>query len=113
MNKSNLYKVVLVFNLTKGSADEEIHRSKEENSFPSMLTKQPGFLELELIKINDEKTISIQTWGTEKHWWTALEIVKNQQEKLAKDITRENILISRDFLNGYIKFHHQYGSPNI
>ncbi len=105
MNKSNLYKVVLVFNLTKGSADEELLRSKEETSFPNMLAKQQGFIELELIKINDEKTMSIQTWETEKDWWTALETVKSQQENLATEGTRENILVSRDFLNGYIKVH--------
>ncbi len=52
---------MLVFTLTKGSADAELHRSKEESSFPNMLAKQPGFIELELIKINDEKTMSVQT----------------------------------------------------
>ena len=106
MNKNNLYKVVLVFSLTKGSADEELSRSKEETSFPNMLAKQLGFVELELSKINDEKTMSVQTWETEKHWWTALETVKSQQEKLPADNTRENILVSREFLNGYIMVHH-------
>ena len=104
MDNKNLYKVVLVFNLTKGSADEELKRSLEENSFPNLLSKQTGFIDLELVKINDEKTMSIQTWETEKHWWTALETVKNLREKLDAANTRENILVSRDFLNGYVKF---------
>ena len=105
MDKSNLYKVVLVFNLKTGSADEELRRSNESTSFPNMLAKHQGFIEMELVKINEEKTMSIQTWKTEKDWWTALEAVKNTREKSGQDGTRENILESREFLNGYIKAH--------
>lgn len=105
MDNTNLYKVVLVFNLTKGSADEELRRSNEATSFPNMLAKQQGFIEMELVKINDEKTMSIQTWATEKDWWTALETVKNMRSKSGHDSTRENILVSREFLNGHIKVH--------
>ena len=105
MSTKSLYKVVLVFNLTKGSADEEILRSIDENSFPNMLAKQAGFIDLELVKINEEKTMSIQTWESEKHWWSGLESVKNLQEKIPSDATRESILVSRDFLNGYVNTH--------
>lgn len=105
MDNTNLYKVVLVFNLTKGSADEELRRSKEATSFPNMLAKQQGFIEMELVKINDEKTMSIQTWATEKDWWTALETVKNMRSESEHDSIRENILVSREFLNGHIKVH--------
>ena len=105
MSNTNLYKVVLVFNLTKGSADEELRRSNEKASFPNMLAKQQGFIEMELVKITEEKTMSIQTWETEKDWWTALETVKNIPEKSGQHSTRENILVSREFLNGYIKVH--------
>lgn len=102
MSNVNPYKVVLVFNLTKGSADEEIRRSKEVNSFPTLLSQQHGFLGMELVKINEEKTMSVQTWATEKDWWSALETVKHIREKPAVEGTRENILVSRDFLSGYI-----------
>jgi len=61
MDKLESYKVVLVFNLQEGRAEEELKRSKEENSFPNLLAKQPGFIEMELVKINEEKTMSIQT----------------------------------------------------
>lgn len=105
MDKTNVYKVVLVFNLTKGSADEELRRSDEKRSFPNMLAEQQGFIEMELVKINEEKTMSIQTWETEKDWWTALETVKNIREQSGQDSTRKNILESREFLNGYIKVH--------
>jgi heme-degrading monooxygenase HmoA len=105
MDKTNLYKVVLVFNLTKGSADEELKRSKEETSFPSLLARQVGFIEMELVKINEEKTMSIQTWATEKDWWTALETVKNNRENAGTDNSRENILVSREFLNGSVRVH--------
>jgi heme-degrading monooxygenase HmoA len=112
MDNTNLYKVVLVFNLTKGSADEELKRSNEETSFPNMLAKQQGFIEMELVRINEEKTMSIQTWATEKDWWTALETVKNIREKSGQDNTRENILVSRELLNGYIKVHKTRQSDN-
>ena len=102
MDIANSYKVVLVFNLTEGSANEEIRRSKEANSFPTLLSQQNGFLGMELVKINEEKTMSVQTWATEKDWWTALETVKNVREKLEVEKNRENILVSREFLNGYI-----------
>ena len=105
MDKTNLYKVILVFNLTKGSADEELKRSQEETSFPNMLAKRHGFIEMELVKINEEKTMSVQTWETEKDWWAALETVKNIREHSGQDSTRENILVSREFLNGHINVH--------
>lgn len=105
MNKTNLYKVVLVFNLTKGKADEELNRSKEETSFPNQLAMQPGFIEIELVKINEEKTMSIQTWASEKDWWTALETVKNNRENAGTADSRENILVSREILNGSIRMH--------
>lgn len=103
MKTSDKYKVVLVFNLTKGSADEELRRSHEADSFPNLLAKQPGFITMELVKINEEKTMSVQTWQSERDWWTALETVKNMRQKLNVEASRENILVSRDFLNGYIR----------
>jgi heme-degrading monooxygenase HmoA len=106
MNTTDLYKVVLIFNLTKGSADEELRRSQEENSFPDLLSKQPGFVQMELVKVNDEKTLSIQTWKTEKYWWQALETVKQQQAATGTQ-SRENILVSREFLNGSVQVYKQ------
>jgi hypothetical protein len=41
--------------------------------------------------------MSIQTWATEKDWWTALETVKSNGENLGPNNSRENILISREF----------------
>lgn len=102
MEQPGLYKVVLVFHLQQGKADEELRRSKEANSFPNLLARQPGFVALELVKVNEEKTMSVQTWQTEKDWWTALEAVKQLSGRLAADLSRENILISRDFLGGNI-----------
>ena len=105
MKKENAYKVVLIFTLTKGSADEEIRRSQKAHSFPSLLSQQPGFIEIELVKINDEKTMSIQTWESAAHWYAALDSVKKLQQE-SPQTPRENILISRDFLGGVIRKHH-------
>ncbi len=105
MSSQTKYKVVLVFSLKEGEADEELRRSKEEHSFPNMLATQPGFLELELVKISDSKTMSIQTWETEKHWFTALETVKVLQSQLPQINQRVSILLERDFLAGTIMVH--------
>ena len=63
MKKVDAYKVILTFNLKGSQADEELKRSNEKDSFPNMLAQQPGFIELELVRVNESKTLSIQTWG--------------------------------------------------
>ncbi len=105
MEKTNFFKVVMVFNLTEGSADEELRRANEPAGFASMLARQAGFIDMDLVKINADKTMSIQTWASEGHWWSALEIVKNIREKSGKDSARPNILVSREFLHGYVSVH--------
>lgn len=98
-----VYKVVLIFDLVEGMADEELKRSQEENSFPNLLAQQPGFVSYELVKINESKTLSIQTWATEQAWWAALGAAREQSERIANDPARENILVSRDFLGGWVQ----------
>lgn len=102
MNKEGGYKVILTFNLKEGQADEELRRSKEENSFPNMLAEQPGFIQLELVRVNESKTLSIQTWESEQDWWNALEAVKQVQAKMPEKQQRQTILESRDFVAGYL-----------
>jgi heme-degrading monooxygenase HmoA len=102
MNKADAYKVILTFNLKDSQANEEIKRSNEKDSFPNMLARQPGFVELELVKVNDSKTMSIQTWETEQDWWRALEAVKQAQETMPEKQQRQSILESRDFVAGHI-----------
>lgn len=103
METNNKYKVVLIFDLIKNSANEELKRSKEEHSFPMLLRNQKGFIEMELVKINEEKTMSIQTWKSEADWWNALNIVKEMRENLKIEEGRENILVNREFLTGTIQ----------
>jgi len=93
------YKVVLVFNLKPGSADEELRRSARENSFPNQLAREPGCLGLELVKVNADRTMSIQTWRSERDWWAALNAVKQTQESTPEAAT-DTILVSRDFFGG-------------
>ena len=101
-----VYKVVLLFDLVEGMADEELKRSQEENSFPNLLAQQPGFVSYELVKVNESKTMSIQTWATEQAWWAALAAAREQSESLSDDQPRENILVSRDFLGGWVQAQH-------
>ena len=93
---STQYKVVLVFNLKAGAADEELRRSSEPTSFPSRLATQPGFLSLELVRVSEERTLSIQTWESEASWWRALEAVKAAEGQSE----RESLLVSREFYGG-------------
>lgn len=94
------FKVVLIFHLEPGQADEELRRSREESSFPSRLARQPGFVEMQLVKVSDDQTMSIQSWETAKDWWTALEAVKHDSERDPADQDRPSILVSRDFHAG-------------
>jgi heme-degrading monooxygenase HmoA len=94
------YKVILIFTLAKGMADEELRRSNEPESFPSILAKQEGFVSLELVKIDDDKTMSVQTWQSPQHWWKALEAAKSVNA--ANNPARPNILVSRDFFGGTV-----------
>lgn len=93
------YKVVLVFNLKPGGADEELRRSAQPESFPSRLARQPGFVGLELVKVTAEQTMSIQTWRSERDWWTALEAVKSAQPS---GPGADDILVSREFFAGTV-----------
>jgi len=105
MDKAGAYKVILTFNLKDSQADEELKRSNEKDSFPNMLARQPGFVELELVRVSDGKTLSIQTWETEQDWWQALESVKQAQEKMPEKQQRRSILESRDFVGGHVARH--------
>jgi heme-degrading monooxygenase HmoA len=107
MNKAKAYKVILIFNLKVDQADEELKRSSEADSFPNMLAQQPGFTELELVRVDANKTMSIQTWETERDWWNALEAVKQLQSEMPKKQQRESILESRDFIGGQVARHIQ------
>lgn len=91
------FKVVLIFDLKPGSADEELRRSREQTSFPRKLAAQPGFQEMQLVRVSDDQTMSVQSWASAEHWWAALEAVKGDQ---SHDNDRETILVSRQFFGG-------------
>lgn len=93
------YKVVLVFQLEAGEADEELRRSARPDSFPRRLAAQPGFLGMELIKLSPDRTMSIQTWRSEADFHTALHAVKSAAAS-APDAGARNILVSREFFGG-------------
>ncbi len=94
------YKVVLVFDLKPGTAEEELRRSREAGSFPRRLSAQPGFMEMELVKVSDERTMSVQTWSAAEDWWAALETVKAEADRTPDDGKHETILVSREFFAG-------------
>lgn len=96
------FKVVLVFNLKPGTADEELRRSAEPSSFPSALARQPGFVGMELVKISDEQTMSVQTWASPEAWWAALDAARTTVAEVPGRADREEILISREFYAGTV-----------
>lgn len=95
------FKVVLIFHLEPGQADEELRRSLETGSFPNRLARQPGFVEMQLVKVSDDQTMSIQTWEAPQDWWKALEAVQADGGGSTSE-NRPNILVSRDFHAGAI-----------
>lgn len=90
------YKVVLVFNLRPGTASEELRRSQESDSFPLMLSRQPGLLGMELVRASDDQTMSIQTWDSSTAWFAALNAVKDRRAG-GRQAQREEILVERAF----------------
>lgn len=94
------FKVVLIFHLKPGQADEELRRSGEETSLPNRLARQPGFVAMQFVKLSDEQTMSIQTWKTAQNWWTALDAVKSDSQSGQAAEDRPSILVSRDFHAG-------------
>lgn len=95
------YKVVLVFDLQDGMADEEIRRSEEPDSFPNRLAQQPGFEGMELVKISDSRTMSAQSWTTPEAWWAALEQTKADANTPDRD-AHPDIVVSRELYAGTI-----------
>lgn len=103
------FKVVLIFHLEPGQADEELRRSQEESSFPQDLARQPGFVEMQLVKIDENQTMSIQTWATSQDWWAALDAVRRDSADGSAAEDRPSILVSRDFHAGPVV--HQLAAP--
>ena len=103
MNGQEMQKfvVVLKFNLKPGYADEELRRSQQANSFPNMLARQPGCERIELVKVSDDTTMSVQTWSSQSAWWAALDAVKQQRAAgETESVPPEEILLSRDYFGG-------------
>jgi heme-degrading monooxygenase HmoA len=96
------YKVVLIFDLKPGMADEELRRSRQDGSFPRRLSAQPGFMKMELVKVTDQRTMSLQTWSSAEDWWAALETVKSEADRDSNEEKRETILVSREFVAGSV-----------
>ncbi|MCB9672974.1 MAG: antibiotic biosynthesis monooxygenase, partial [Alphaproteobacteria bacterium] len=88
--------VVLVFQLQPGTADEELRRSQEPGSFPDVLSRQPGFLEMDLVRLDDQRTMSVQAWSSQAAWWAALQAAR--EGTAARD--QPTILVERSFFGG-------------
>lgn len=91
------YKVVALFGLTPGSADEEVRRSLDPDGTPRRLARQPGFISAEVVRLDDDRTMSIQTWETPEACWAALQAVQSQPDPRGP---QESILVSREFYGG-------------
>lgn len=96
------YKVILTFHLKEGMADEEIKRSEKPGSFPSLLAQQPGCVDIALVKVDESKTMSIQTWEKQADWWAALKSVQALRAN-SEDGDIDTLSVSRDFIAGDLK----------
>lgn len=83
-------------------ADEELSRSEEPGSFPDLLAQQPGFTGMELVKISENRTMSVQSWTTPEAWWAGLERAKNEANTPDRD-ARPDIVVSPAFYAGTIE----------
>lgn len=93
------YKVVAIFELSPGTADEEVRRSLEVDGTPRRLAGQPGFISAEVVRIDDDHTMSVQTWESPEACWAALQVVQSQPDPRGP---QESILVSREFHAGLV-----------
>ena len=94
------FKMIAVFTLHPGKANEEIERCKSESSLLNTLKTFPGFISYEVIKISEESTMTIQTWETKKHFSEAIPKAMGMQSE--KNKGRENLVISHQGYAGEI-----------
>ena len=94
------YKTVAIFKLHAGMAEEEIRRCKSEDSLLNTLKKFPGFIAYEVIKINEDSTMTIQTWESKAHFTEA--IPKGVASRAQVVNNRENIVLSYEGFYGEV-----------
>ncbi|HXB40535.1 MAG TPA: antibiotic biosynthesis monooxygenase family protein [Bacteroidia bacterium] len=94
------YKIVAVFKLQSDKADEEIERCKSADSLLNTLKTFPGFISYEVVRINDDSTMTIQTWETKAHFLTAMPEAMGIHS--AKNVTRENLVVSHQGYSGEV-----------
>jgi heme-degrading monooxygenase HmoA len=99
-NNNMTYKTIAVFKLISDKADEEIERCKSENSLLNTLKKFPGFISYEVVKLNNDSTMTIQNWETKTHFTSAIPKAMALNKELTKD--RENIVLSYEGYSGEV-----------
>lgn len=97
MDAESVYRVVLVFDLQPGQADEELRRSRREGSVPDLLSRQPGFVDMELVKVSEDRTMSLQTWRRPEDWLAALSLLRQSAPG-----SEPSILVERTFYGGEV-----------
>ncbi|HWY38406.1 MAG TPA: antibiotic biosynthesis monooxygenase family protein [Bacteroidia bacterium] len=94
------YKIIAVFKLQPGKADEEIERCKSADSLLNTLRTFPGFISYEVVKMNEESTMTIQTWRSKADFTEAMPKAMGVQASKIKG--RENIVVSYQGYSGEV-----------
>ncbi|MGZ4036004.1 MAG: hypothetical protein ACXVP4_14165 [Bacteroidia bacterium] len=94
------YKIVSIFKLQTGKANEEIERCKSSDSLLNALKKFPGFISYEVVKISEDSTMTIQSWETKAHFTDAIPKAMAARSELVKN--RENIVLSHEGFSGEV-----------
>jgi heme-degrading monooxygenase HmoA len=92
------YKVVSVFKLKPGMAEEELQRCKSADSMLNILKTMPGFINYEVVKLNEDSTLTIQTWQAKEFVGPAMQKAMQARASMVQD--REDILLSRGSFAG-------------
>lgn len=93
------YKLVVVLKLQPGQADVEIGRCRSEHSFPNLLSKEPGFISFEVVKLGEDSTMVIQTWETKEHLMQAMPKAAAERARVEE---QENIMLSSETFAGEV-----------
>jgi hypothetical protein len=94
------YKIVNIFKLVPGKADEEVERVRDSQSMLNLLKAHPGFISYEVVKLGEDSTMTIQSWHSRAHFGQAIGKVNAAREALVAG--RENLLVSRESFSGEV-----------
>lgn len=94
------YRVINVFKLKPGAADQEIERCHDRESMLNRLKVEPGFISYEVVKLSEDSIATIQAWVSAAMFGRAIAKVSAAHANSAGG--RESLAVSREGFSGNV-----------